>query len=127
MPSSPIRFSFPIQGSGCETRSFIYIDDFIDGVMLAIEKGEHLGIYHIGTSEEISIARLAELVGEAAGRQIEVVPGELMAGSAMRRCPDINQLQKLGFKPRTSLTDGVRTTVRWYLDHLHLTPKNSSN
>ena len=56
---------FPIQGSGEETRSFIYIDDFIDGILTLIQKGEHLNIYNIGTMEEISIKELANFVGEA--------------------------------------------------------------
>ena len=44
---------FPIQGSGQETRAFVYIDDFTDGLMKVIECGEHMQIYHIGTMEEI--------------------------------------------------------------------------
>src|SRR5499433_153836 len=51
--------AFPIQGSGEETRSFCHIDDLIEGVMIMRENGEHLGIYHVGTSEEIAIADLA--------------------------------------------------------------------
>ena len=50
---------FPIQGSGAETRSFCHVDDLVAGVMVMREKGEHLGIYHVGTTEEVSIADLA--------------------------------------------------------------------
>ncbi len=53
---------FDIQGTGEETRSFCYIDDLVAGVMVMRDKGEHLGIYHVGTTEELSIADVARKV-----------------------------------------------------------------
>ena len=105
---------FPIQGSGEETRAFCFIDDFIDGVMTMAEKGEHLGIYHIGNSEEITIREAAELVGEFYGRQVQIVPGALPAGSTKRRCPDISKLAALGYAPKHPLRDGLPVLARWY-------------
>lgn len=113
---------FPIQGSGRETRAFIFIDDFIDGLMAVIEKGEHLNVYHIGTTEEVSVARFAEMVAEAAGRTITVEPGELTMGSTARRCPDIGKLAALGFAPKTSMAAGLAKTVRWYIDNADMAP-----
>ena len=105
---------FAIQGTGEETRAFIYIDDAIDGALHVMEKGEHLGIYHIGSSEEIAIKKLAREVARYFGLNIKVVPGELRRGSPPRRCPDISKLRQLGFKPSTSLKEGLARTVRWY-------------
>jgi nucleoside-diphosphate-sugar epimerase len=116
------RLSFPIQGNGEETRSFIYIDDMIDGVMRVMEGGEHLGIYHIGSGLETSIAELAREVGRCFGREISLKPGELLAGSTLRRCPDISKLRALGFAPKISLADGLAKTVRWYNENFHLKP-----
>ncbi len=108
------KLSFPIQGHGLETRSFIFIDDFVDGFMTMLEAGEHLGIYHIGTMEEISIAELARKVGRIFGREIEVVPGPRREGGAARRCPDITKLRALGFTPRFTLDQALPDVVRWY-------------
>ena len=47
------NIKFPIQGTGKQTRAFCFIDDFIGGLMLVLEKGKHLGIYNIGTMEEM--------------------------------------------------------------------------
>lgn len=105
---------FPIQGTGEETRSFIFIDDFVDGLMLMMEKGEHLGIYHIGTMEEVSIATVAMEIGKHFGRDVTVVPGKLAEGGTMRRCPDIAKLKRLGFNPCITLEQGIRATVAWY-------------
>lgn len=114
---------FPIQGSGQETRSFNHIDDFVDGLMCIAAKGEHLGIYHIGAMEEMSVADVAQVVGECFGRQIRVVPGQLQHGGTPRRCPDIAKLAALGYSPKVTLRQGVPALVDWYRLNAHLAPK----
>jgi len=114
---------FEIQGTGAETRSFCHIDDLVAGVMAMRDKGEHLGIYHVGTMEEVSIAEVAQRVAALAGRDIELVHGPLQAGGTMRRCPDISKLQKLGYKPGVPLDAGLKPTVDWYWRNADLAPK----
>lgn len=106
---------FPIQGKGTQTRSFIYIDDFTDGLLIATDKGEHLNIYHIGTMEELSIAEVAKLTAKQMGLEIDLVAGAEPEGGTPRRCPDIGKLTALGFAPKLSLADGLKPTVEWYL------------
>jgi nucleoside-diphosphate-sugar epimerase len=120
-PGSRLRFD--IQGTGEETRSFCFIDDLIAGVMVMREHGEHLGIYHIGTTEEVTIADLARRIADLADSEIEIVPGKLQAGGTMRRCPDISKLAKLGFTPRVPLNDGLEPTVDWYWRNADLAPR----
>lgn len=113
---------FPIKGDGCQTRSFVHIDDFTDGLMQVIENGEHLGIYHIGTTDEVSVVELARQVVACFGVDVEIVPGEAPAGETSRRCPDITKLRGLGYAPRISLAKGLKETVGWYADNAHLNP-----
>lgn len=113
---------FPIQGTGEETRAFVYIDDFTDGLMHVVEAGEHLNIYHIGTMHEVAIAELAREVGRALGRNVHIVPGDLQKGSTKRRCPDTTKLQALGYTPKVTLADGVAKTAAWYVENAHLAP-----
>jgi nucleoside-diphosphate-sugar epimerase len=115
---------FDIQGTGEETRSFCYIDDLVAGVMVMRDKGEHLGIYHVGTTEELSIADVARKVAAQAGRTIELAPGKLQAGGTPRRCPDISKLAALGYKPRVSLDQGLKPTLDWYWSNADLAPKS---
>ena len=117
------RLRFEIQGSGEETRSFCFVDDLVTGVMVMRDKGEHLGIYHVGTTEEVSIADVARRIAALADREIELVPGKLQAGGTPRRCPDISKLAKLGYKPRVSLNEGLKPTVDWYWRNAALAPK----
>lgn len=114
------RVPFPIQGDGSESRSFIYIDDFADGWMTMMEKGAHLGLYHIGTSEEVTMADLAHRVAKVFGREIELQPGPLLKGGTLRRCPDIAKLSALGFKQKFTLDQALSPVVHWYDENRHL-------
>jgi nucleoside-diphosphate-sugar epimerase len=111
-----------IQGSGEETRSFCHVDDLVQGVMVMREKGEHLNIYHIGTTEEVSIADLARRMAAIAGREIALRPSAVLAGSTPRRCPDVSKLAALGYAPRVPLDEGLPPTLKWYWDHESMAP-----
>jgi len=108
------QIKFPIQGTGKETRAFVFIDDFIDGLMLVLEKGENMNIYHIGTMEEISIEKVAVEVGKYFEKEVTIVPGKQAKGSTLRRCPDITKLKKLGYKPKIPFKEGLKITAKWY-------------
>jgi nucleoside-diphosphate-sugar epimerase len=119
------KLSFEIQGTGKDTRSFCFIDDLVAGVMVMLEKGEHLGIYHVGTTEEVTIADLAHWIAAVCGREIDLIAGKPMAGGTTRRCPDISKLAKLGYKPRVPLSEGLKPTLDWYWRNVHLAPKET--
>jgi nucleoside-diphosphate-sugar epimerase len=100
---------FRILGNGNETRSFCYIDDFIDAFMLMRDKGQHRGIYNIGTEEEITIRQLAETLIRLSGQKKRIVEsGELREGDASRRRPDTKKIRELGFIPKIKLADGLK-------------------
>ena len=122
MKNKDKTIKFPIQGTGKETRAFIFLDDFIDGLMLVLKKGIHLGIYHIGTMEEITIENVAVEIGKYFGRQVKVVPGNLTKGSTLRRCPDIKKLKKMGFKPKVRFGEGLKITAKWYDENFQKKP-----
>jgi nucleoside-diphosphate-sugar epimerase len=114
---------FAIQGDGSQTRSFCHVDDLVRGVLLMREKGEHLGIYHVGTTEEIAIARLAALMAAHIGRELQLQPQPAPAGGTPRRCPDIGKLASLGYAPQVPLAKGLPPTIDWYFANEHLAPK----
>ena len=99
-------------GSGDETRSFCYIDDLVDGVMIAREKGEHKGVYNIGRESEISIAELAQFIGQIYNISPVIISGhEFREGDLPRRSPNISKLRQLGYQPKTSLMEGLKKCV----------------
>ena len=114
---------FEIQGDGRQTRSFCHVDDLVRGVMAMRAKGEHLGIYHVGTTEEVTIGELARRIAAHAGREIELASRPAPAGGTERRCPDIGKLSKLGYAPQVTLAKGLPPTVDWYWANESLAPK----
>jgi len=122
---SDVPMPFAIQGSGRETRAFIFIDDFIDGLMCVLDRGQHMQIYHIGTMDEITIADAAHTVAGYFDQSIELQPGKSPEGGTNRRCPDITKLKTLGFEPKCSFAAGVEATARWYVENAHLAPTSS--
>ncbi|MBX9570433.1 MAG: SDR family NAD(P)-dependent oxidoreductase [Candidatus Obscuribacterales bacterium] len=119
---SKSRFDFPIQGSGEETRAFVYIDDFTAGLMAMFQKGKNQQIYHIGTQEELSVKRLVEVVAASFDVEVNIGTSAGAAGGTMRRCPDISKLAALGYKPTVKIEDGVQKTKDWYVANLDLAP-----
>ncbi|MBI5413748.1 SDR family NAD(P)-dependent oxidoreductase [Candidatus Peregrinibacteria bacterium] len=108
---------FEIQGDGTQTRAFVHIDDFTEGLMRVIENGKHLNIYHIGNPEEITIKEVARKVVAYLGRKAKIVNGVPMEGGTPRRCPDIGKLVALGFKPKISFDKGLPSIIQWYADY----------
>jgi nucleoside-diphosphate-sugar epimerase len=106
---------FKIQGTGRETRSFCYIDDCVDGLMVLLENAEDRQVYHLGNpAEEHAIAGVASQIASWFGCEIDIVPGELPKGSPTRRAPDIGKMRALGFEPKWGLREGLAQTLPWY-------------
>jgi UDP-glucose 4-epimerase len=104
-----------IQGDGLATRCFNYIDDAIEGLMVACERGE-TGVYHLGDPrQEVTIGDLALLIAAFFDREdVTLKPSELPKGSPTRRMPDISKLRAIGYEPKVSLGEALWETLSWY-------------
>jgi UDP-glucose 4-epimerase len=101
-----------------QTRSFSYISDSVEGTILAMESEKSDGqIYHIGSSEEISIEELIKETGRIMNYKGTYEYAPTYPGSVSRRCPDITKAKtQLGFEPKVDWKDGLKETVKWYVD-----------
>jgi UDP-glucose 4-epimerase len=112
------HLSFPIQGTGDETRAFAYVNDVVDGIYTMYQKGAHREIYHIGNDEEVSIKDLVRLIGKALDIHLEIECTDTLEGSTHRRCPDILKMQHLSYNPKINLKRGLTLTLPWYEQNL---------
>ncbi len=101
-----------INGTGKEIRSFIHIDDFVDGFGLIFSKGKHMEIYNIGTQNKIKILNLAKLIGKKLNKKIIIKGKNDYSGGTNIRCPNISKIKKLGFKEKISLNDGLNDIIQ---------------
>jgi UDP-glucose 4-epimerase len=107
-----------IQGDGYQTRGYCHVDDFIDGLLLLVEKGEHRGIYNIGNDVITTSQQIAERILRIMGSPKTVVVGDdIPSGSPRWRCPDISKLRALGYDPKISLAAGLPAVVKWYREN----------
>jgi nucleoside-diphosphate-sugar epimerase len=96
-----------IKGTGKEVRSFIHIIDFMKAFSLIFKKGKNLSIYNIGTTEKISIKKLAKLIGNKFNKRFKIKTTNQFKGNTNIRCPNINKIKFLGFKQKISLSYGL--------------------
>jgi len=110
-----------IHGDGDQIRSWIYIDDMVDGLLLAMIKAEAVGeSFNIGNPRgTITINGLAELVLSVTGFSSKIVHVPRQAVDVELRIPSIEKARKLlGFSPRVDLREGTERTVAWYRDRV---------
>ncbi|MCS7161727.1 MAG: NAD-dependent epimerase/dehydratase family protein [Bacteroidia bacterium] len=101
-----------VWGDGQQTRSFLYIDECIEGT-LRLMRSDFTGPVNIGSEEMVTINQLAELIMEIAGVKLEIrhVPGPI--GVRGRNSDNTLIYEKLGWKPSEPLRKGLEVTYQW--------------
>ncbi|MGQ9523418.1 MAG: UDP-glucuronic acid decarboxylase family protein [Armatimonadota bacterium] len=108
-----------VYGDGSQTRSFCYVSDLVEGILMAMltpgTKGE---VINLGNPAEYTVMQFAELIKVLCGSSspIKTVPlPSSRQGDPMRRRPDISKARRLlGWSPKVSVEDGLRRTIAWY-------------
>jgi GDP-L-fucose synthase len=102
-------------GDGSPTREFLYVEDCVEGFVLAAERYEGSEPVNLGTGVETSIRETAELVAEIVGFEGEIVWDTTMPNGQPRRRLDASRAERLfGFRAATPLREGLERTVAWY-------------
>ena len=111
-----------IYGDGSQTRSFMYIDDLLDGMerIMATDDGV-TGPVNIGNPEEKSIKELAGIILQQMGGTSHIVSLPLPSDDPRLRCPDANRARRTldEWSPRVSLTDGLSRTMCYFKDFIN--------
>jgi len=104
-------------GDGSPTREFLYVDDCVEGLVLAAERYDGADPVNLGTGIEISIRELAEQIAELTGFEGEIDWDTSMPNGQPRRSLDAGRARELfGFEARTPLRAGLERTIAWYRD-----------
>lgn len=108
--------SISVWGTGLATREFLYVDDASDGIIAATELYNSSDPINLGAGQEISIKVLVEKIAELTGFDGEVVWDSNKPDGQPRRCLDTTKAEEeFGFKAKTSLEEGLKKTIDWYL------------
>lgn len=101
-------------GDGSQTRSFMYVDDLVEGVW-RLSQSDYVEPVNIGNPEEISILEFAKEIIELTGSDSDIVFEELPKDDPQVRQPDISRAKKiLSWEPKYSRTEGVKKTLDYF-------------
>lgn len=102
-----------IYGSGEQTRSFQYIDDLLEAILLILSKEICTSPMNIGNPEEYRIRDVAQIMCELTHSRSEFRYSPMPLDEPRRRCPDISFAQEvLGWRPKVSLREGLLKVIR---------------
>ena len=108
----------PLYGDGLNVRGWIHVDDHCRGIQLVLEHGEPGGIYHINGDVEMTNRELTAAILDAYGAGWDMVAMvEDRKGHDRRYSLDDSLLRALGYAPRVPFAEGLRSTVKWYVDN----------
>jgi GDP-L-fucose synthase len=104
-----------IWGTGTPRREFLHTHDLADAVRFLLENYNSPEIINVGCGYDITIRELALLVAKVIGADVDLVFDTSKPDGTPRKLLDSSRLEKLGWKPRIILEDGIRDTYEWFL------------
>jgi len=118
-----------VHGDGDQIRSWCFIDDFVDGIILCLENESSVGeVFNLGNPKgTITILNLAEKIKYITDSKSNIVHVEKPYVDIELRIPSIDKSRELlSFNPKISLDEGIRRTIAWYQNNKE-TPPSSEN
>ena len=103
-----------VWGSGKPLREFLYVDDLADALVTVMSHYDSPEPINIGSGEEWSISEVARMVATTVGYEGRIVFDPTMPDGTPRKILDSQVVNRLGWRPRVSLEEGLRRTWQWY-------------
>ena len=105
----------PLYGDGKNVRDWLYVKDNCEAIDLVLNKGNTGEVYNIGGGNERQNIEIAKFIIKELGLKEEMIdPVKDRPGHDRRYSIDCSKLKKLGWKPKTSFEEGLKSTVAWY-------------
>lgn len=110
---------FIIWGDGTPTRVFVYVDDMVEGMLLAMENYCCADPLNLGSEEEITMMELAGMIIRLSGyKNAKIKLDSSKPGGQPRRCASIEKAkEKIGFVPKVKLEQGLKNTIKWFSEN----------
>jgi GDP-L-fucose synthase len=109
---------FEVWGDGLDLKDFLYIEDFIEGMLKAFELNQKFAIFNVASGIPITIKEILQKILESAGHsQVKVIFDSTKPTMIPIRLIDISSIiEATGWAPKTEVGDGLRQTIDWYIE-----------
>jgi UDP-glucose 4-epimerase len=111
-----------IHGDGEQTRDFVYSGDLARAVVAALDAPEDVvagELFQVGTGRETTVNELAETIGSAVGRPLEIVHESARIGDVRRNVSRVDKAaSRLDYRAKVPLGEGLAATARWFAEAL---------
>lgn len=107
-----------VWGSGRPRREFLFIDDLADACVFLLRRYSAEAPVNVGTGEDQSIAEIARMVARVTGFEGALTFDTSQPDGTARKLTDSSRMSALGWRPLTSLEDGLRQTYDWFLESI---------
>jgi GDP-L-fucose synthase len=120
------RSAVEVWGSGRPRREFLHVDDMAEACLFVmgldmetyrLNTQPMLSHINVGAGQDMTIAELAQAVKAVSGFQGEIRFDPRKPDGAPRKLLDVSRLERLGWRARIALVDGLRQSYDWFLDH----------
>jgi GDP-L-fucose synthase len=104
-------------GDGSPTREFLHSDDLADACLFMMNSYNDTQFVNVGSDNEITIKALSEMIKKEIGFEGEIIWDTTYPNGQPLRKLDYTLMDNLGWKSKVSFEEGLRTTVKWFMDH----------
>jgi len=115
-----------VWGSGKPKREFLYVEDLAEAILFLLENVNAADLYengisqiNIGTGEDLTIAELAEVIKNIIGFKGNIKYDSSKPDGTPRKLMDVSRINKLGWKHKTNLEEGIRKSYKWFLENFN--------
>lgn len=105
-----------IWGTGAPRREFLHVDDLADAAVFLMRHYDSGEIINVGTGRDLTISELAHTIARITGYRGRVVYDSSKPDGTPRKLLDVSRLERLGWKARIPLEEGIRQSYRWFLE-----------
>ena len=106
--------SVEIWGTGKPMREFIYVEDLAEALIFLSENYSDERIINVGAGQDVTISDLADIIAKEIGYEGNIIFNSEYPDGTMRKVMDTSRISNLGWKPKTSLEEGIRKTYEYY-------------
>ena len=109
----------PVYGQGLNVRDWLYVEDHCKAIDLILRRGRLGEVYNVGGHNEMRNIDIVKLICRELGKPESLIAYvEDRKGHDLRYAIDPSKLRReLGWEPETNFSEGIRKTIRWYLEH----------